>query len=138
MRHIPDLHVDRGECKQLQGIFLVRVEHAIYRWHAQKPFFELRFVVLEPTEHRGHCLTGRLYCTPRALWKLNWFLRDFGYPADLLAKDEVDEKSLLGLIGIIRVSRGFLNSHSFANLDGFAPASQWQDVTTEPTNTHGL
>jgi len=46
-----------------------------------------------------------LYCTPKALWKLNWFLRDFGYDTELLGRDEVDEKALLGLRGVVRVSR---------------------------------
>jgi len=32
------------------GIFLVRVDKAQYRWHAQKPFYTLRLSVLEP-----HC-----------------------------------------------------------------------------------
>jgi hypothetical protein len=30
-------------------------------------------------------MTGRLYCTPGALWKLNWFLRGFGYDSELQA-----------------------------------------------------
>ncbi len=32
-------------------------------------------------------MTGRLYCTPRAMWKLSWFLRDFGYDAELLGRE---------------------------------------------------
>ena len=30
---------------------------------------------------------------PKALWKLDWFLRDFGYDTELLGRDEVDESS---------------------------------------------
>jgi hypothetical protein len=71
---------------------------------------------------------GRLYCTPKALWKLNWFLRDFGYDPDLLGRDEVEERALLGLRGIVRVSRTILNGHCFLNLDGFAPAGEWEEV----------
>ena len=59
------------------GLFLVRVERAQYRWQAQKPFYLLRFAVLEPHPLAGRSITGRLYCTPKALWKLIWFLRDF-------------------------------------------------------------
>ena len=33
-----------------------------------------------------------LYCTPKALWKLSWFLRDFGYDTELLGRDEIDER----------------------------------------------
>ena len=55
-----------------------------YRWDARKPFYLLRFSVLEPKQLMGHSVAGRLYCTPKALWKLNWFLRDFGYDADYI------------------------------------------------------
>ena len=34
------------------GLFLVRVERARYRWHAQKPYYLLGFAVLEP-KHPG-------------------------------------------------------------------------------------
>ena len=74
-------------------------------------------------------LNGRLYCTQRALWKLRWFLRDFGYDPDLLGRDEVDEKALVGLRGIVRISRTTLNGRSFLNLGGFAPASEWEELS---------
>jgi len=45
----------------------------------------------------GCLLTGRLYCTPRAMWKLSWFLRDFGYDHELLVKIEIDDKALVDL-----------------------------------------
>jgi len=46
------------------------------------------------SQHLTGCfMTGRLYCTPRAMWKLSWFLRDFGYDAELLGKSEIDEKA---------------------------------------------
>jgi hypothetical protein len=126
-RHIPGLyHENRSNNDMLEGVFLVRVDRAFYRWHPQRPFFVIRFVILEPKEHQGHSITGRLYCTPRALWKLNWFLRDFGYDPDLMGRDEVDEKALLGLRGIVRVSHTVLNGYSFPNLDGFAPAADWE------------
>jgi hypothetical protein len=128
-RHIPGLHREGHNGDDiLEGIFLVRVERAFYRWHPQRPFFVLRFQILEPSEQQGHSLTGRLYCTPKALWKLNWFLRDFGYDPDLMGRDEVDEKALLGLRGMLRISRTILNGRSFLNLDGFAPASDWEEL----------
>jgi hypothetical protein len=94
---------------------------AFYRWHPQRPFYVLCFAILEPKEHQGRSLTGRLYCTPKALWKLRSFLRDFGYDPDLMGRDEVDEKALLGLRGIVRISRTTLNGRTFLNLGGFAP-----------------
>ena len=113
----------------LEGIFLVRVDRAFYRWHPQSPFYVLQFAVVEPKEQQGHSLNGRLYCTPKALWKLSWFLRDFGYDPDLMGRDEVDEKAVIGLRGVLRTSRTVLNGRSFLNLDGFAPADDWDDVS---------
>ena len=81
------------------GIFLVRVDRAQYRWHRQKPYYEIRLAVLKPKHLTGCFMTGRLYCTPRAMWKLSWFLRDFGYDAELLAKNEIDDKALIELWG---------------------------------------
>ncbi len=129
-RHIPGLHQQaESSDDHLEGLFLVRVERAFYRWHPQKPFFALRFLVLEPKEFAGKIVSGRLYCTPKALWKLSWFLRDFGYDPDLLGRDEVDEKALLGLRGVVRVSRTTLNGRSFPNLEGFAPAGEWEELS---------
>jgi len=79
-RHLPGLHSEglRGD-EVPQGIFLVRVDRAYYRWHPQKPFFVLSFAVLEPQDLASRKISGRLYATMKALWRLNWFLRDFGY-----------------------------------------------------------
>ena len=131
-RHIPGLHQQAPNSDDnLEGLFLVRVERAFYRWHPQKPFFALRLAVLEPKEFADKTINGRLYCTPKALWKLSWFLRDFGYDTELLGRDEVDEKALLGLRGVVRVSRTTLNGRSFLNLEGFAPAGEWEEVSVE-------
>ena len=131
-RHIPGLNAEsRNTSDYLEGLFLVRVDHVNYRWHPQKPCFLIRFSVLEPEELRSRCISGRLYCTPKALWRLNWFLRDFGYDADLLGRDEVDERALVGLKGIIRTSRKTLAGRSFLNLDGFAPATEWESLSQD-------
>jgi hypothetical protein len=129
-RHIPGLHGESQKSEDiLEGVFLVRVDRAFYHWHPQRPFYVLRLAVLEPRENQGRLLTGRLYCTPKALWKLRWFLRDFGYDPDLMGRDEVDEKALLGLRGIVRISHTTLNCRYFLNLGGFAPASEWEEVS---------
>jgi hypothetical protein len=112
------------------GVFLVRVEKAEYRWHAQKPFYILRLSVLEPKQSAGRRISGRLYCTAKALWKLGWFLRDFLYDPDLLSSEEIDEKALFGLRGVVKVSHTILNGRSLLNLDGFAPASQWKELSS--------
>ena len=133
-RHIPGLH-SRGQDREnlLEGLFLVCVDAASYRWHPQKPFLSVRFLVLEPEPLAGRSLSGRLYCTERALWKLNWFLRDFGYDSDLLNQDQIDEKALVQLRGVIRTSHVALNGRSFQNLEAFAPAAEWEEVSCEAT-----
>jgi hypothetical protein len=131
-RYIPGLHARQQDCESLlEGLFLVRVDSSSYRWHLQKPFLLLRFVILEPEPAAGRSLFGRLYCTDRALWKLNWFLRDFGYDSDLLRQDQVDEKALLKLCGVVRTSHVTLNGRSFQNLEAFAPAAEWEELSCE-------
>jgi hypothetical protein len=137
-RRIQGLHeADQSSAAQVRdGLFLVRVERAQHRWHARKPFYLLRFSVLKPKELSGQPITGRLYCTPRALWKLTWFLRDFGYDTELLGRDEIDEKSLVGLRGVVKISHIVVDGASLLNLDGFAPASQWQESSSlSPSST---
>jgi hypothetical protein len=129
-RHIPGLHSEsRDGNGLLEGSFLVRVDRAFYRWHPQKPFFALRFSVLEPRARAGQSISGRVYCTSKALWRLNWFLRDFGYDHELFNRDEVDERALLGLKGVIRTSRTTRNGRSFLNLDAFASSGEWEELT---------
>ena len=112
------------------GVFLVRVDRAQYRWHQLKPFYILRLTVLEPRELAGRVVSGRLYCTAKALWKLGWFLRDFLYDPDLLSSEEVDEKALSGLRGVVKISHTTVNGTSLLNFDGFAPASQWEELSS--------
>jgi hypothetical protein len=127
-RHVSGLHeADSSRGGEVpDGLYFVRVEHAQYRWHKQKPYYFLRFAVLEPQHCSGRSITGRVYCTPKALWKLNWFLRDFGYDTELIGRDEIDDKSLVGLRGIVKISHAVVNGTSLLNLDGFAPAAQWE------------
>ena len=97
---------------------------------AQTLLRALVFSVLEPNSLAGTRFSGRLYCTPKALWKLNWFLRDFGYDTELLGRDEIDDKNLVGLSGVVKISHSVVNGTSLLNLDGFAPCSQWQELSS--------
>jgi hypothetical protein len=115
------------------GVFLVRVDKAQYRWHAQKPYYLLRLFILEPRESAGRVISGRIYCTAKALWKLGWFLRDFLYDPKSLGWEEIDEKALSGLRGVVKISHQIVNGTSLLNFDGFAPASQWESLS--PTST---
>jgi hypothetical protein len=110
------------------GVFLVRVDRAQYRWHSVKPFYILRLSILEPRDLMGRVISGRVYCTAKALWKLGWFLRDFLYDPELLGREEVDERALSGLRGVVKISHTIVNGTSLLNFDGFAPASQWADL----------
>src|ERR1700688_3442660 len=128
--HIPGLHSGQQEAAHpLEGLFLVRVEWASYRWHPQKAFVQVRFVVLEPEAFERRSFSGRLYSTERALWKLNRFLRDFGYDMELLNRDQMDEKALINLRGVVRTTYKTLNGHILQNLEAFAPEADWGELS---------
>ena len=84
-RQITGLHTaDRCAADQIpDGVFLVRVQRVQFRRQAPKPYYALALVILEPSRVSGRTLSSRRYCNPKALWKLNWFLRDFGYDTEL-------------------------------------------------------
>src|SRR5712691_8554492 len=127
-RRIEDLRDStRSATEEVPNVFLVRVERVRFRWHAHKPFYELRFSVLEPQNRAGQAICSRLYCTPKALWKLGWFLRDFGYDSQLFGRDEIDDKIIVGLQGVVFTHA--INHTSLLHLDGFAPASQWEEFS---------
>jgi hypothetical protein len=133
-RQISGLHAaDRCAADQVpDGVFLVRVQRGQFRRQAQKPYYTLTLAILEPNRFSGHVLSSQLYCSPKALWKLNWFLRDFGHDTELLGRDEVDETQLVGLKGVVKISHIVLNSASLIRLDGFAPAGRWEELS--PSN----
>jgi hypothetical protein len=110
------------------GLFLGRIERVQYCRQGHKPYYLLLLKVLEPKSLAGHRFSARLYCTPKMLWKLNWFLRDFGYDPELLERDEIDEKRLIGLSGVVKTTRTVLNGTCVLALEGFAPSSQWQEI----------
>jgi len=112
------------------GVFLVRVDQVRYSRERQKPFYTVRFSVIEPEPLAGRAISGRLYCTPKALWKLSWFLRDFGYDPELLGRDEVEEKGLIGLRGVVKLTHRVVNGRTLVNLDAFAPAGAWGSISS--------
>jgi hypothetical protein len=129
-RHVPGLsETARDSDFQVpDGIFLVRLDHAQHRWQAQKRFYTLRLSIIEPKTFAGRSVVSRLYCTPKAMWKLGWFLRDFLYDPELMNQDEIDERDLRGLVGVVKISHTVANGVSLVNFDGFAPASQWEEL----------
>ncbi len=125
------------------GLYLVRVERVQYRWDKQKPYYRLYLTVIEPKPSAGTSFSARLWATPKALvgtsfsarlwatpkalWKLAWFLRDFGYDTELLGRDELEEKRLVGLEGVVKISHTTVSGRTYLNLDAFAPAGQWEE-----------
>src|SRR5271166_1290899 len=87
-RHVPGLSQTARDSHSVvpDGLFLVRVDGAQNCWRAQKRFYVLRLSVLEPKSFAGRSIVSRLYCTPKAMWKLGWFLRDFLYDPELLSR----------------------------------------------------
>lgn len=67
------------------GIFLVNVKGARFNRCAQRSFYVLHLRIVEPGQFKGRPIVGRLYCSPKALWRLTWFLRDFGYDSECLS-----------------------------------------------------
>jgi hypothetical protein len=125
-RHFPGLaQAGQSEENLPDGEYLVEVTRIKYRWHQQKPFYSLQFQVLAPEGFRSRTVAGRLYCSVKALWKLNWFLTDFGYDPELLTSDDIDEKAVVGLKGMLRLSQRSVNGRSFPNFEAFAPADRW-------------
>ena len=127
---------DRCATDQIpDGLFLVRVQRVQFRRQAHKPYYTLALAILEPSRFADHVISSRLYCNSRALWKLNWFLRDFGYDVELLGRDEVDETQLIGLTGVVKISHVIINGSSMLRLDGFAAAGRWEELS--PANLDG-
>jgi hypothetical protein len=128
-RRFPGLHQAAQPAEVPDGLYLVRIHRAQYRWHAQKPFLAIQFAVLEPNPFAGSLISGRIYCTEKGLWKLSWFLRDFGYDMELLGRDELEEKRLIGLAGVVKITHTTVSGTSLLNLDGFAPAARWEELS---------
>jgi len=52
----------------------------------------------------------------------------------------VDERALRGLVGVVKISHAIINGIRLVNLDGFAPASQWEELSntiSTPPNSNG-
>ena len=132
-RQIAGLHsADRSAADQApDGVFLVRVQRVQFRRYAPKPYYIVALSVIEPGRFADNVLSSRIYCNPKALWKLNWFLRDFGYDSELLGRDEVDERRLVGLQGVVKVSHVVYDGVPLVRFDGFATASRWEELSPD-------
>jgi hypothetical protein len=93
----------------------------------------VRFAILEPAVYVHRSFSSRIYCSERALWNLKWFLQDFGYDCGLLSSDQIDEKALVHLRGVVRTTATRFRGGCYQNLDGFAPAGEWETIPRQTT-----
>ena len=117
------------------GVYLVRVQKATYRWHKLKPFYELHFFVLKPEIFTGASIVARLFCSAKALWKFAWFLRDFRYSHELLNRDEIDLRALVDLEGVLQIANAVVNGRAVVTLKAFAPATDWEHLALSAENS---
>src|ERR1700674_3490153 len=118
-RQLQGLSQSVAQSEIADGPYLVRVQRAHYRWHRHKPFYELSFYVLQPEALVGGAITAHLQCSPKALWEVAWFLRDFRYSQELLEQDEIDARALIGLQGVIQVAHEIVSGRSEVILKAF-------------------
>jgi hypothetical protein len=112
-----------------EGVYKARVVRFEPAGHAAKPCRAAMFLVLEPAAFTGRHVKTRLYCHERALWKLRWFLSDFGYDRELLASEELDDRRVVGLEGVIRLSYWGSNGQRRLDVQGFGPAERWLELS---------
>ena len=123
-RQITGLHAaDRCAVDQIpDGVFLVRVQRAaVSPAGTEALLHDQLWPFSNPMQFAGQVISSRIYCTPKALWKLNWFLRDFGYDTELLGRDEVDDQQLVGLRGVVKISHIVINGTSLLRLRRIRP-----------------
>ena len=132
-RQIPGLHSNHQDPENsLDGLFLVRSRKRCLPMAPAEVLSRAAIHRLGAKNRRFALLLWTALLHRPSLWKLNWFLRDFGYDTELLSRDQVDEKSLLNLQGGVRISHSTVNGRSYQNLDAFAPASEWETPCPAP------
>ena len=128
-RQIIGLRAASDPVRLPDGLFLVRVQNMKFQRHAPKHYYTLSLIVVEPQRFAGSVVSSQLYCSSKALWKLNWFLRDFGYDTESMERDELEEHRVLGLQGVVKISNVVYDGMRLLRFDGFAPASRWEELS---------
>ena len=125
---IQGLNQTRERLPLVEGLYRARVVRFEPAGHAANPCRTASFLILEPASYRGRHVRTRLYCHDRALWKLRWFLADFGYDAELLAAEELDDRRVVGLEGVIRLAYWGTDGSRRLDVEGFAPTERWAEL----------
>ena len=113
----------------VEGLYRARVVRFRPAGHAAKPSLAATFQILEPAAYAGCYIRTRLYCHDRALWKLRWFLRAFRYDAELFAAEELDDRRVVGLEGVIRLA--YWGDARRLDVEGFALSERWGQLSGE-------
>jgi hypothetical protein len=116
-----------------EGLYRARVVRFEFAKHSPKPCRTATFVILDPSHYLGRHVRTRLYLHERALWKLRWFLLDFGYDSELFNADELDDRRVLGLEGVIRLAYWGTDGQKRLDVEGFAPVSRWDELSRQST-----
>jgi len=130
---IQGLNHPRERVPLVEGLYRARVVRFEPAGHAAKPCRAVTFLILEPAPYAGRHVRTRLYCHDRALWKLRWFLSDFGYDAELLAAEELDDRRVVGLEGVIRLAYWGTDGSRRLDVEGFAPTERWSELCQAQT-----
>lgn len=130
---IQSLNLTRERLPLLEGLYRARVVRFEPAGHAAKPCRAASFLILEPPPFLGRLVRTRLYCHDRALWKLRWFLSDFGYDAELLLAEELDDRRVVGLEGVIRLAYWGTDGSRRLDVQGFAPSERWAELCQAQT-----
>jgi hypothetical protein len=113
-----------------EGLYRARVVRFRPAGHAAKPCVAATFQILEPAAYAGTYIRTRLYCHDRALWKLRWFLRAFKYDTELMAADELDDRHVVGLEGVIRLAY-WGDVRPRLDVEGFALSERWGFLSSD-------
>jgi hypothetical protein len=126
-RKIPGLSQPPEAAGRSANVYLVQVVKAVYK-ATRIPELILTFNIIEPSDQLGRKVVSRVDCRAKSFWKLCWFLKDFGYDSALLYDDEIDEKAIVGLKGVIAISNRVKGPQQRCKLHSFAPAHLWQEM----------
>ena len=130
---IQGLNHTRERLPLVEGLYRALVVRFEPAGHAANPCRTASFLILEPASYRGRHVRTRLYCHDRALWKLRWFLADFGYDAELLAAEELDDRRVVGLEGVIRLAYWGTDGSRRLDVEGFAASERWAELCQAQT-----
>ena len=55
--------------------------------------------------------------------------RDSNSDTALLSRGEINDRALVGLVGVVKVSYAIVNGLFYLNFEAFAPAEKWKELS---------